>query len=184
MMEKSTGQIAYEAYCETTGWKSRFNGDGLPEWKNQDPEIQACWTVAGEAVAAAERAAGLAERNRLARALADVRDDLNAERAAHAETGENLSMSQNDRAAMSVRLHDGDVLPPWTRIAPDQTVGDAPVIAAHPLVQIGWQGQSGRIYHPIERPQVTEPGAYWPIYRQDGDRELPVAASTSAAVTA
>ena len=50
-MSKPFGQVAYEAYCEKTEWKSRFNGDALPEWKDQDPEIRGCWEAAAQAVA-------------------------------------------------------------------------------------------------------------------------------------
>lgn len=50
-MAAALGQVAYEAYCEKTGWRSRFSGDALPEWKDQDPEIRECWEAAANAVA-------------------------------------------------------------------------------------------------------------------------------------
>jgi hypothetical protein len=53
-MSKPPGQIAYETYCETTGWVSHFTVSALPEWKDQDPEIRECWTKAVEAVIASE----------------------------------------------------------------------------------------------------------------------------------
>jgi len=43
------GKAAYEAYCETVGWKS-FNGDQLPTWEQQlesKPGIAYAWVQAG-----------------------------------------------------------------------------------------------------------------------------------------
>lgn len=47
---KSYGQIAYEAYCEHTQWKSLISGAQLPEWERLDKRIQATWCVAANAV--------------------------------------------------------------------------------------------------------------------------------------
>jgi hypothetical protein len=47
------GQIAYEAYCETTNWKS-IRGDDLPSWEEQlerNPNIAQAWNNAAQAVA-------------------------------------------------------------------------------------------------------------------------------------
>lgn len=38
-----------------------------------------------------------------------------------------------------------------------------------PLVQIGWQGQTGRFYILGEAPQLTEPGGFSPIFRHWGE---------------
>lgn len=43
---KSPGQIAYEAYCGTTNWKS-FRGEDLPQWENVKPQIKQGWETAG-----------------------------------------------------------------------------------------------------------------------------------------
>lgn len=40
------GQIAYEAYCEHTGWKSLATGAALPKWYDVKPEIKATWEAA------------------------------------------------------------------------------------------------------------------------------------------
>jgi len=50
MNEKAIGQIAYEAYCEFTGWKSLVSGQPLPQWDKLKPEIQAAWRCAANAV--------------------------------------------------------------------------------------------------------------------------------------
>lgn len=49
---KSYGQIAYEAYCGHTNWKSLVSGSDLPLWKDLKPEIQSAWETAGAAVSA------------------------------------------------------------------------------------------------------------------------------------
>lgn len=51
MTTKSLGQIAYEAYCETTGWKSAVSGAPLPQWTEQAPKISEAWEAAARAVA-------------------------------------------------------------------------------------------------------------------------------------
>lgn len=50
MEEMPLGKIAYNAYCETRNWKS-FNGDALPPFERQSPELQQAWNNAGLAVA-------------------------------------------------------------------------------------------------------------------------------------
>lgn len=49
-MEKTFGQVAYEAYCAATGWKSAVSGDQLPEWKDVRPAIKTAWEAAGDQV--------------------------------------------------------------------------------------------------------------------------------------
>jgi len=46
---KTLGQIAYEAYCNHTGWKSLVSGAPLPVWKDLDKTIKIAWEVAGKA---------------------------------------------------------------------------------------------------------------------------------------
>lgn len=43
------GQIAYEAYCQTTDWKSLITGAPLPQWPEVKPEIKAAWENAAAA---------------------------------------------------------------------------------------------------------------------------------------
>ena len=43
-------QIAYEAYCKNTGWKSLVSGAKLPSWNELRPEIQAAWRAAAQAI--------------------------------------------------------------------------------------------------------------------------------------
>lgn len=50
MEPKSFGQIAYEAYCESTDWKSLISGATLPHWDELKTEIRASWTIAANAV--------------------------------------------------------------------------------------------------------------------------------------
>ena len=47
---KSLSQIAYEAYCESTGWKSLISGDQLPPFDKLKPTIQEAWRMAAMAV--------------------------------------------------------------------------------------------------------------------------------------
>lgn len=49
-MNRDLGQIAYEAYCENTGWRSLITGDRLPSWNQQDAALQSAWNVAALAV--------------------------------------------------------------------------------------------------------------------------------------
>lgn len=45
----SLGQAAYEAYCNTTGWKSLASGAPLPQWLEQREEIKIAWINAAMA---------------------------------------------------------------------------------------------------------------------------------------
>ena len=47
---KSLSQIVYEAYCESTGWKSLISGDQLPPFNKLKPSIQEAWRMAAMAV--------------------------------------------------------------------------------------------------------------------------------------
>lgn len=64
-MNKTPGQLAYEAYCETTGWKSAVSGAPLPQWTEVKPEIVKAW----------ENAA-LATRMPLAKKIHDARNAI------------------------------------------------------------------------------------------------------------
>ena len=48
---ESSGQVAYEAYCASTGWKSAVSGAQLPAWGDQSEAIRDAWEAAGRAVA-------------------------------------------------------------------------------------------------------------------------------------
>lgn len=48
--ETNAAQIAYEAYCQHTGWKSLVSGQALPQWHNLKPEIQAAWQASAVAL--------------------------------------------------------------------------------------------------------------------------------------
>jgi hypothetical protein len=52
-MNKTYGQIAYEAYFESCGGKSLISGAPLPEWPAQSDAIKKAWEAAGDAVAIA-----------------------------------------------------------------------------------------------------------------------------------
>lgn len=43
------GEIAYNAYCESRGWKS-VRGEPLPHWKQQDQSLRDAWIAAARAV--------------------------------------------------------------------------------------------------------------------------------------
>ena len=47
---KSIGQIAYEAYCDHTCWKSVVDGDDLPKWCDVNVDVKAAWEDAASAV--------------------------------------------------------------------------------------------------------------------------------------
>lgn len=51
MENKTLGQVAYEAYCAKTGWKSLVSGADLPQWAELKSEIRDAWGDAAEAVA-------------------------------------------------------------------------------------------------------------------------------------
>lgn len=46
----TNGEIAYNAYCNQSGWKSLASGADLPPFAATKPEIQAAWEVAAQAV--------------------------------------------------------------------------------------------------------------------------------------
>lgn len=49
-MVKTSGQIAYEAYCNATGGVSLISGDKLPEFDSLKQAIKDAWEVAAQAV--------------------------------------------------------------------------------------------------------------------------------------
>lgn len=48
--EYELGKVAYDAYCETTEWKSAISGAALPQFKDTSELIQQAWVNAGKAV--------------------------------------------------------------------------------------------------------------------------------------
>ena len=48
----SLGNIAYNAYCESTNWKSVYTGADLPQYDQQRPEVIQAWENSALAVAA------------------------------------------------------------------------------------------------------------------------------------
>lgn len=48
-MEKSVGQVAYEAYCAHTNWKSLITGIQLPQWIDLRDSLKEAWEKAGNA---------------------------------------------------------------------------------------------------------------------------------------
>lgn len=50
-MGKTWGQIAYEAYCAVTDWKSLVSGAALPQWDDVRSEIKEAWEKSGQVVA-------------------------------------------------------------------------------------------------------------------------------------
>jgi len=52
-MQKSLGQLAYEAYFEFSNGKSLISGAPLPEFAAQREEVRGAWEAASEAVTAA-----------------------------------------------------------------------------------------------------------------------------------
>jgi hypothetical protein len=47
---KTPGQIAYEAYCGASHWKSLMTGASLPAWEQVRQDIQAAWERGSAAV--------------------------------------------------------------------------------------------------------------------------------------
>lgn len=37
------GKIAYEAYCDSVGWRSAISGAKLPTWQDQNEQIKQAW---------------------------------------------------------------------------------------------------------------------------------------------
>lgn len=46
----TNGEIAYNAYCAQSGWKSLASGADLPKFADTTPEIRAAWEAAASAV--------------------------------------------------------------------------------------------------------------------------------------
>lgn len=53
-MNRTVGQIAYEAYCAQTDWKSLVSGQPLPQWSEVKEEIKLAWEAAAMAVVRSE----------------------------------------------------------------------------------------------------------------------------------
>lgn len=53
-MDKSLGQIGYEAYCEQLGWKSLVTEAPLLEWSEVAPVIKKVWEAVGEAISSSQ----------------------------------------------------------------------------------------------------------------------------------
>jgi hypothetical protein len=49
-MDKSLGEIAYNAYATDTGWKSLVSGAQLPVWQLLSEAIREAWEAAAHAV--------------------------------------------------------------------------------------------------------------------------------------
>lgn len=47
---KTLGQVAYEAYCDLTKWKSLATGQPLPMWKDLKIEVKSAWEASASAV--------------------------------------------------------------------------------------------------------------------------------------
>lgn len=45
------GQLAYQAYAASTGWKSAISGAPLPQWNDQAQAVKDAWEAAAEAIA-------------------------------------------------------------------------------------------------------------------------------------
>lgn len=43
-------EVAYNAYGDNRGWVT-FNGDPMPRWEDQTPELREAWNAAAQAVA-------------------------------------------------------------------------------------------------------------------------------------
>lgn len=57
----SLGNIAYNAYCASTNWKSVYTGADLPQYDQQRPEVIQAWENSALAVAATICSAKVAE---------------------------------------------------------------------------------------------------------------------------
>jgi hypothetical protein len=66
------GQVAYEAYAHTRGWRT-FDGDPMPQWADQAPVLQDAWRDAANTVAATLAATRLRERDVTSALPAEVR---------------------------------------------------------------------------------------------------------------
>lgn len=49
-MNISIGQIAFEAYSKSMGWKT-YDGKDIPQWENLSSEVQKAWGAAARAIA-------------------------------------------------------------------------------------------------------------------------------------
>ena len=54
MKKKERGQRAYEAYCQSWGWKSAVSGDPLPQWPFVPADIKKHWAAVEEKLKDAE----------------------------------------------------------------------------------------------------------------------------------
>ena len=44
-MDKTPGQVAYEAYCGSFGWKSPKTNLTMPQWEEVKEEIRNAWEI-------------------------------------------------------------------------------------------------------------------------------------------
>lgn len=47
---KSFGQVAYDAYCDSSKWKSKYTGATLPRWELVDFEVKQHWEASAKVV--------------------------------------------------------------------------------------------------------------------------------------
>lgn len=47
---KSYGQIAYEAYCGSCGWRSKYTNSDLPQWDIVTEDTKVHWENSANAV--------------------------------------------------------------------------------------------------------------------------------------
>jgi hypothetical protein len=96
------GQVAYAAYGAATDHLN-YQGLPMPAWTELGDTIQRAWENAAAAVDGSSEIQRLtAERNRMARELADLRDVHDALRERHAEFAETCGVHSADRAAEQV----------------------------------------------------------------------------------
>lgn len=50
LIAATPGEVAYNAYCNKSNWKSLVSGQPLPPFKETKKEIQEAWEAAAEAV--------------------------------------------------------------------------------------------------------------------------------------
>jgi len=47
--ELTYGEVAYNAYCHCTNWKSLISGADLPKWETLRDDIKHAWETAADA---------------------------------------------------------------------------------------------------------------------------------------
>lgn len=150
-MTTDIGQIAYEAYCNKTNWKSLISGAPLPAYSQLKPEIQEAWTAAAEAVGYRAQQSPFISRDdmrTITSHLVDPKPDVIAERVHSGDLGKQLFITVIDLPGHGGANHAYSIDGMDTGTNPSASVGGVRIRASNcvlffqngPITEVGVNG--------------------------------------------